>query len=138
MIERTAACACGQLRVTCVGEPERVSLCTCTECQRRTGSAYGVAAYFRRERIKAVEGQSAGFTRISDAGRWLTFRFCPECGTTVYWEAELLTETVGIALGTFADPSFAKPEAVVWAEHKADWVPLPEGIPLYPRNRPVP
>lgn len=32
---RTAACACGQLRVICDDDPELVSLCHCLACQRR-------------------------------------------------------------------------------------------------------
>ena len=35
-----AAGACGQLRVTCEGEPVRISVCHCLECQR-TDSAFG-------------------------------------------------------------------------------------------------
>ena len=34
---RTASCACGRLRVNVVGEPVRVGICNCTQCQRRTG-----------------------------------------------------------------------------------------------------
>jgi hypothetical protein len=52
MQTRAAACACGQLRATCEGEPERVSLCNCTQCQKRTGSVYSVHAYFDRGRVK--------------------------------------------------------------------------------------
>ncbi|WP_349236418.1 GFA family protein [Bosea sp. UNC402CLCol] len=48
---REARCSCGQLRITCRGEPAIVALCHCRECQRRTGSAYGVAAFFAREAV---------------------------------------------------------------------------------------
>ena len=51
MTTREAHCACGQLRIACSGEPASVSLCHCRDCQRRTGSAYGVAAFFARGEI---------------------------------------------------------------------------------------
>jgi hypothetical protein len=38
---RTATCACGQLTVSCDGEPGLVSLCHGLACQRRTGSHVG-------------------------------------------------------------------------------------------------
>lgn len=36
MTTRQASCSCGQLRLTCAGEPVRISVCHCLECQRRT------------------------------------------------------------------------------------------------------
>jgi len=35
---RRAACNCGQLSLTIEGEPVRISMCHCLECQRRTGA----------------------------------------------------------------------------------------------------
>ena len=62
---RTATCACGRLSIRCLGEPTNVSLCHCLACQKRTGSTYGVAAFFWR---KAVEPQGAtrSYARQSD------------------------------------------------------------------------
>ena len=38
MTTRRAACNCGQLSLTAEGEPVRISMCHCLECQRRTGA----------------------------------------------------------------------------------------------------
>lgn len=133
MIERLATCACGQLRIACEGEPDRVSICNCTQCQKRTGSAYGVGAYFRRECIRRIEGHAKSFTRSSDAGRWLTFNFCPTCGTTLYWEMELRPGVIGVAVGAFEERAFPEPEVAVWTQHRFAWAPLPEGKPAFPR-----
>ena len=43
--ERAARCACGNLTVTARGEPVEVYLCSCTDCQRGSGSAFSYAAY---------------------------------------------------------------------------------------------
>ena len=84
MQTRVATCACGQLRATCEGEPQRVGVCSCIQCQKRSGSAFSVNSFFECEQVK-VEGEAKRFTRGSDAGRTLDFSFCPECGSTVYW-----------------------------------------------------
>jgi len=86
MVVRHAACACGSLKVRCKGDPTKVSLCHCLDCQKRTGSTYGVAAFFRREDIES-EGATRCYTRKSDSGHPVTFHFCPECGSTVYWDS---------------------------------------------------
>jgi hypothetical protein len=41
-----AHCCCGSLRADVTGEPAFVGACHCTECQRRTGSPFGVNTYF--------------------------------------------------------------------------------------------
>src|SRR5262245_10551537 len=65
MGNRTASCACGQLRVMCAGDPMMVSLCHCLECQKRTGSTYGIAAFFSREAVK-TEGDCRTYPRCRD------------------------------------------------------------------------
>ncbi|MDE2007209.1 MAG: GFA family protein [Rhodospirillales bacterium] len=131
---RVAACACGQLRAVCAGAPPRVFLCACTQCQRRTGSMFGVSAFFDRAQVR-IEGTAKRWRRSSDSGRHLTFGFCPECGGTVFWEAEVDPDSIGIAAGTFADPGFPKPQLALWTETKCDWVRLPEGVPVKPARR---
>ena len=61
----------------------------------------------------------------------MEFHFCPDCGGTVYWFAEVVEPKVGIAAGCFADSKFPAPEAVAYAPQKHDWVVFPEGIRLY-------
>jgi hypothetical protein len=51
MTTRHATCNCGQLRLTIEGEPSRISMCHCLECQRRTGAVISNQARFRREQV---------------------------------------------------------------------------------------
>ena len=37
-------CLCGAVRYRVEGEPALSSVCNCTSCQRRTGSAFGFGA----------------------------------------------------------------------------------------------
>ena len=129
--ERLARCACGQLRVTAQGDPEIVVACNCTECQRRTGSPFGVGAYYRRDRVSPIEGRSSLHARTAPSGRSLVNHFCPNCGTTVYWTLEMRPEHYGIAVGCFADPAFPPPVRAVWAEGKHDWVSFPDDWPVF-------
>jgi Glutathione-dependent formaldehyde-activating enzyme len=72
MLTRFAACVCGQLTASCSGDPVQVSLCHCFACQRRTGSTYGIAAFFPRESV-VVAGHAKAYTRSSDNGYAVTF-----------------------------------------------------------------
>lgn len=114
-------------------------MCHCSQCRRRTGSAFGVGAYFAREKISSIGGQATTFRRQADSGRFLTFYFCPTCGTTVYWEAEAFPSGIGVAAGGFADRSFPTPQGSVWTEGACDWVRIPEGLETFQKGRqPIP
>jgi hypothetical protein len=120
--ERIAACACGRLTAACRGEPLKVSLCHCRACQRRTGGPFGVAVFFPREAV-TVAGEAQVFQRPSESGFDVVHRFCPACGSTVWWEATRMPDRVAVALGAFADPDFPGPSQAVNAASRHRWLP---------------
>jgi hypothetical protein len=122
---RLATCACGQLSVACNGEPIKISLCHCLECQKRTGSTYGVGVFFRREDVEPG-GERRQYTRSSDSGFPVTFHFCPGCGSSVYWEAGRMPGAIAVAVGCFADPTFPPPSQSVFGQRRHSWVGLPD------------
>jgi hypothetical protein len=121
MPDREAACSCGQLKLEVRGEPVRVSMCHCLECQRRTGSAFSVQAFYPKEHVQPAAGTAKRYTRRGDSGLTVTFSFCPECGGTVFWEPERRPELIAVAVGTFADPGFEKPRFSGWERSRHPW-----------------
>jgi hypothetical protein len=105
---RRATCSCGQLHLTIEGEPSRISMCHCLECQRRTGAVISNQARFGREQV-TFAGKATAWMRTAESGNALTFHFCPICGSTVYWEGEGFPGYVAVAIGSFADPNFPAP-----------------------------
>jgi hypothetical protein len=124
MATREAACSCGQLRVTVEGEPVRVSMCHCLACQRRTGSAFGIQARWPVASAQ-ITGESREYRRTSDEGEERRFRFCPECGATVYYRTD--PAFIAIPVGVLGDPDFPSPTVSVWESRKHAWVTVPDG-----------
>jgi hypothetical protein len=120
MTTRTATCRCGQLRAECVGEPVRISVCHCLACQKRTGSAFGAQARWPDAQIK-ISGKSTSWVRTADSGRKITYRFCPDCGSTVAYAIEGTPGITAIPLGAFADPAFPAPRFSVYEHRKHPW-----------------
>ena len=118
---RIAHCCCSSLRVETTGEPALVAACHCTECQRRTGSPFGVSAYFPKEQVR-TEGPSKVYVRGCDSGRRIELHFCPDCGSTVFWYSEHFPHLIGTALGAFADPSMPRPTMSVFETTRHPWV----------------
>jgi hypothetical protein len=142
MATRKASCNCGQLSVSYEGpDPERITLCQCKECQKRTGSVLAVQTRLPIEHA-TTEGKSTTWTFPNDSGKPATFRscdsqgityhFCPECGSTVYWEFAFAPDSLGVAVGAFSDPTFPPPigsgfEAygAAWARNLISDLPMP-------------
>jgi hypothetical protein len=122
-MKRTASCSCGQLEVTCEGEPVRISVCHCHACQKRTGSAFGAQARFPKDKV-AIRGASTVFARTGDSGGKIDFHFCPSCGSTVYYAIDQMEDVVAVPLGAFADRDFPEPRVSVYEARRHPWVTL--------------
>lgn len=125
-MQRTGGCACGAVRYEVTGDPIRVSVCHCNDCQRRTGSAFGIGCVFPRDAVTLVQGEMKIFERPSNSGNWVRFHFCPECGSSVIWDFEILPQARGIAGGSFDDTGWLDPKRHVWTKSAQQWVTFPD------------
>lgn len=124
---RNGSCSCGQLTITCEGEPIRVGICHCLACQKRSGSAFAVQARWPKERVQ-VAGERKEWSRTGDEGGVATFRFCPTCSAIVYYTNDAMPDLVAVPIGILGDPTLPAPRYSVYAVRKHPWVVLPEGI----------
>jgi hypothetical protein len=126
-MERLAQCHCGSLRATASGEPILVNTCHCKDCQRRTGAVAANGAIYDKAQVR-IEGASRIFEREAQAGRRIRFHFCPNCGTSLYWEGDIRPDWYVVAVGAFADPNFPPPSVSIFEESMHPWVLLPDNI----------
>lgn len=123
----TGGCQCGAIRYVLHAEPLRIVACHCTECQRQSGSAFGMSMQIRLADLQ-LSGPVRTFTRKADSGHDNTGTFCPGCGNRIYNET---TRTPGLAVlkpGTLDDTSWVRPASFIWLKSAQGWVPLPEGV----------
>lgn len=123
MIERVATCRCGQLSATCRGEPVRVSVCHCLACQKRSGSAFGAQARWADEDV-ILAGAAREWVRVTDSGNRVTYRFCPECGSTVAYTIENWPGVTAIPYGAFAGTNMPAPGFSVYDDRRHGWVEI--------------
>ena len=120
---RRATCRCGQLAIECHGEPLRISVCHCLDCQRRSGSAFAAQARFPEEAVTAT-GAWRTWQTVRESGRSAEFCFCDTCGSTLFYRNEALPGQVAVAIGAFADPSFPAPWFSIYESRKHAWVEI--------------
>jgi hypothetical protein len=126
-MDHRGECCCGQLSLVYDGEIEGTSICHCAECQKRSGSAYGVQVRLERDLV-TVDGASTRYERRGDSGGRVTFHFCPTCGSTVFWYAEALPDSIIVAAGAFAPGELPAPTLSVYEDRMHSWVSLPESV----------
>lgn len=123
--EREGGCQCGQVRYRITGKPSAVVVCHCVECQRQSGSAFGMTVSIPRNAFAVVRGVLKSFRRMSDAGRPMDGYFCPECGTRIYHASEVTPDVIRLKAGTLDDTTGLAPTMHFWTRSKQSWFEIP-------------
>ena len=128
-------CLCGRVRYSVTGAPKVALICHCTICQRRTGSAFSLNAYFQASQVTTLSGALRQYEYRSDeSNRTILLEFCESCGTTIGWAAEFVPGWCAIAGGTFDQPAWLKVERHVWTRSAHEWMPLPQDLDLFEKG----
>lgn len=124
-------CLCRAVRYRVKNAPVRASACHCRNCQLRTGSAFGIGAYFNDADVEIAGELRTYEYRSDETGRWLRTAFCPRCGTTVTWTAEALPGLRALAGGTFDDPNWLEIDRHGWTRSRHKWFVFPAGVQVF-------
>ncbi len=129
-----ASCQCGQLHVDVPGPTVAVVACHCLACQKRSGSPFGVAAYYPHVQVE-VNGISKQFSRPTELGERFDHFFCPDCGTTVFMRGKKNPDMTGIPIGLIDDQHAMQPVRSVWEDRRHAWVEIPTAVQHFSRGR---
>ncbi len=124
---REGGCQCGDVRYRLEGEPLELAVCHCSQCQRQSGSAFGMSLIVPRDVFRLLSGEPRTFTRACASGRTLDCAFCPRCGTRIYHEGRFMEAVVSVKPGTLDDTSWLRPHVHLWTRSRQPWVPIPGG-----------
>lgn len=132
-------CVCGSVRHVSDGEPLRVTVCHCTWCQRRTGTACAVEPVFNEDQAEISGGPPTKHRQVSDeSARWLELAFCPKCGTHIGLTLEWRPGVRIIDAGTFDDPSWIRtdrhPFRHIFLRSAQNWCEVPAGAEQYEKH----
>lgn len=123
-------CLCGGVRYAVRGMPVKAGICHCGLCRKQTGGILVAWGVWPRDRFEAPSGMTAR-VRTSPIG---ARRFCPICGSTVFFEFESTGPSgpVEIMLA-----SLDRMEAVVPTFHQftadaPDWLGFSDSHPRVP------
>ena len=112
-VEHAGGCVCGAVRFKATGEPQRVTVCHCLWCQRRTGTAFGVEAVFDLAQVEILGDAVARYRHVSDeSGRWLDIEFCGRCGSNLGFTLEAVPGVRTLPAGLSTIRAGLRPNAI--------------------------
>lgn len=117
-------CQCGAVRYRIDGDVVTLAVCHCKNCQRQSGSAFGMSLMVRAEAFILLQGELKTFVMRCDSGRLKDCAFCPECGSRIHHNTR--DGILSIKAGTLDDTSALDPHAHYWTAFKQRWFAIPE------------
>jgi hypothetical protein len=121
MSDITGGCLCGRVRYTVTGEPVFSGLCHCRNCQRYTGSSFEAVVAFPTPSV-SVKGELKTYEDMGDSGQPVHRRFCPNCGSGIIAECDVLPGLTIVLAGGLDDPAAFKPTMDVYWSSSQPWM----------------
>ena len=122
------SCQCGEVHYQIKGEPLVLYRCHCTECQKQSGSGFGMSMWVRNDDFKILRGSLKHFHRIADSGGKIECFFCGNCGVRIYHKTlNKKRDYIVLKPGTLHNTQALQPTADIWLKSKqARFVPPDE------------
>jgi hypothetical protein len=118
-------CRCEAVRFLIKAVPLLVYACHCADCQRRSGSAFGLSMPVKTESFAVTRGTPKFWRQIDAGGINETCWFCGDCGGGIACEKSSHPDTTLVHAGTLDDTSWMRPIAHVHLRHAQAWQRIP-------------
>ncbi|UBB18803.1 GFA family protein [Comamonas odontotermitis] len=124
------SCHCGAIRFTADIDPERVTLCHCSDCQALSGAPMRAIVRAPIDQFQ-LQGNPKAYVKTAQSGQRRAQVFCPECGTPLYGSEALNPQYVVIRLGCVAERAGLPPRKQIWTRSAMPWIHDLENVPAF-------
>lgn len=129
---KTGGCLCGQIKYEVTGAPLVTHACHCIECQKITGSAYGVNLWLEAKDIQIIKGALQSYRAKGGSGKPHDVYFCADCGSAIYSRYHAAPpQFLFLRSGGLDDSSEVKPDVHIFLKDKQSGVTVDEATPQY-------
>ena len=123
----SGGCSCGEVRYRLLNPPLYVHACHCLDCQKASGSAFGITTIVLESDIASDHGVIV--PKPSGANR--TAFICGSCGDVLYRTASNHPATALLSSRTLDDTRELEINAHIWTKEKHAWLELPAHVPQF-------
>jgi hypothetical protein len=131
MMKVDGACHCGAITIEGEIDPERVTICHCTDCQTGTGSAFRVSVPVAGKAFKMAGQPSIYVKTTAENGNPRINAFCPTCGSPIYSSApgDDPPESYMLRVGILRQRDQLTPRRQIWFRSAQAWITDIGGVP---------
>jgi hypothetical protein len=114
-------CHCGYITYEGEADPDKASICHCTDCQNLSGSAFRSVVPVSGETLK-MKGEPTIYVKTAESGNMRQQAFCPRCGSPIFSAPPGdQPEMYFIRLGTVRQRDQIVPKTQIWARSQQQW-----------------
>jgi hypothetical protein len=114
-------CPCGAIRYELTAMPLALYACHCTECQKKSGSAFALNMPVQTRHYRIIKGEPKSWRARSPGGGMTTASFCGDCGGRIHGERDGRPETMVLRAGTLDDTTWLRPAAHMFMRSAQPW-----------------
>ena len=116
-------CLCGQIKFEAIIDPEKTTICHCTDCQINSVTAFGYVVGAINDSFNLLKGELSFYIKLADSGAKRELAFCGKCGTRIYAKPENgESGFFGLRVGTIRQRQSLHPKRQVCKKSCLDWV----------------
>ena len=117
------SCHCGYITYSADADPERTSICHCTDCQMLSGTAFRVSIPAPDPGFRILSGEPAVYVKTGESGSKRVQAFCPRCGSPIYATAPGDGPKIyNIRVGTVRQRNQLVPKRQIWCRSEQQWL----------------
>ncbi len=105
--------------------------CHCTDCQTRSGSAFGIQQGVREDEMR-VTGETITGHHVQPSGATATIIACATCLTRLWTANDRRPGIVNLRAGTMDDSKTIVPGFHLYSVSAQPWIVLPDDVPVLP------
>lgn len=125
----TGGCLCGSVRYTLKpGYRMKPYACHCTDCQKRTGTAFSSHMAVMEKDIELTGELDEGHF-VQPSGANSTIIGCARCKSRIYAKNDRRPGMVSLRWGTLDSSKDMSPQAHFWVSSKQPWIVIPDDVP---------
>jgi hypothetical protein len=132
-------CHCGAITVEAEADPEKVSICHCTDCQTGTGSAFRISIPVPGATFKMTGKPATYLKTTAESGTPRLQAFCGACGSPIYstTPGEGQQASYMVRVGILRQRDQMSPRRQQWFRSARAWVTELASLPKSEKQAPT-
>jgi hypothetical protein len=114
-------CHCGKISYQAEVDPEKVTICHCTDCQNLSGSPYRASVPAPAATFVLRSGAPRTYVKTADSGTRRVHAFCGDCGSPVYSCAPSDPPFYSLRVGCLDRRAELAPKKRIWCQSALPW-----------------